>query len=61
MLFSSLIMRPWLLQCKKIDESVKPKLLADDMLVVAHGQDRVEHFIAALDSTHEYIDMMGGS
>ena len=60
MMFSSLTMKPWMMQCKSTSPSIVPKILADDIIVVVHGKDCLDTFVKALDETHEYIKQMGG-
>ena len=55
MMFSALIMRPWMMQCKYISAGIAPKILADDIILIAHGTDCLDVFVEALDETHEYI------
>ena len=60
MMYASLIMRPWMMQCKATSEDIEPKILADDILALAHGKDCLELFRTVLDQTHQYIEDMGG-
>ena len=60
MMFTSLIMRPWILKVKGLSDQIVPNILADDILVVAHGSKCDGLFVKAIDETHTYIKTMGG-
>lgn len=60
MMFTSFIMRPWMIKCKSISENIDPTILADDILTLAHGEKSLDLFIKALNLIHQYIKDMGG-
>ena len=51
------IMRPWVLMMREM--GVVPRVLADDILVTALGEQPTLIFINAFDSTHQYLDDIG--
>lgn len=58
MQWMALILRPWLEM--QIKAGNKPRVLADDILVMTTGEENMLHrFAAALDATHSYLIDMG--
>ena len=57
MMVIALCMRPWVLKMKDMD--VQPRVLADDLLVVADGPRHAVLAEAALDTTHSMLHAMG--
>ena len=57
MMVVALIMRLWLVMMKTM--SVMPRVLADDVLLIATGRDMLKQFAKALDATHSYLHAMG--
>ena len=54
----ALIMRPWIIQMRRI-AGIACYILADDVLVLAKGPDMVGRLAEALNSTHEFLQDMG--
>ena len=57
MMFTALIMRPWILQMRRME--AKGRILADDILVKAEGDHHYATFEDAYDRTHKYLHSMG--
>ena len=57
LLFLSLIMKPWVEECKKLGGEVK--ILADDILILASGPLCLDKFVDCLNFTHKYLKDMG--
>ena len=57
MMFTALLMRPWLLMMREM--SVVPRVLADDILLVTTGADHEQRFIEGYSATHLYLADMG--
>ena len=49
-----------MVHCENLSKDIDPKILADDILTLAHGKDCMRLFVKALDETREYIHDMGG-
>ena len=58
MLMVALIMRPWIIIMRKIT-GVSAYILADDVLVIATGEDMVKNLAEAINKTHSYLHDMG--
>lgn len=57
MMLTALILRPWVTLMRARD--TRPRVLADDMLVAAHGEDHLHSFKAAINETHVHLKAMG--
>ena len=57
MVITSLFLRAWIVQMKSI--VVKPRILADDLQIIASGTMRLELFEQAFDTTHEHLEDLG--
>ena len=59
MMVVALIMRPWAMLMHSC--GVLCYLLADDVLILAHGPQMLDKFVNALDATHSYLQQMGAT
>ena len=57
MMVVALLMRGWL--GLMLQMGVYPRVLADDVLLIAKGRAMIRAFAAALEATHEYLQAMG--
>ena len=57
MLFVALLLRPWMAYMHTLN--VKPRTLADDLLLFAAGHDHIGRIIHATECTHTYLSTMG--
>ena len=57
MMVVALILRPWIMQMR--EAAVVPRILADDLQIIATAPKHLEHFEYAFDLTHEHLDDMG--
>ena len=57
MMVVALIMRPWVLMARAM--GARPKVLADDVLMVVNGRRMLEKFAAVLNATRGYLQAMG--
>ena len=57
MMFLSLILRPWLLQQRQF--GLHPRILADDMLITAEGDNHLATFVHGFDATFVYLSDIG--
>ncbi len=57
MMFTALLMRPWILLAKSIGAC--PRILADDILLLVHGAGMIRRFTTGLTLTHQYVLDMG--
>ena len=57
MMVTAMIMRPWLKQME--EAAVKPRILTDDLQILARGPNHLEHFEYAFDATHKHLYDMG--
>ena len=57
MMVVALLMRPWLVMMKMMH--IMPRVLADDVLLMAKGRDMLAQFARALNATHDYLHAMG--
>ena len=57
MMVIAMMMRPWLVQMKQA--AVAPRILADDLQILARGPNRLSHFEFAFDATHKHLYDMG--
>ena len=57
MMFTALMLEPWIITMEQ--KGVGPRVLADDLLIVAHGKGHGTKFKQALDESHMYLQMMG--
>ena len=57
MMMIALLLRPWVHVVKKVGAT--PKVLADDILVVASGNRCTAVYASALDLTHQYMEDIG--
>ena len=53
-----LIMRPWIIMMRTIDET-QCFILADDVLILSTGKRMIGRFAHALNSTHMYLQLTG--
>ena len=54
----ALIMRPWILLMRSIPD-IRCFILADDVMIVATGRHMAARLVQALNSTHQYLHLMG--
>ena len=59
MVITSLLLRAWIVQMKSI--AVKPRILADDLQIIASGTRHLELFELAFDTTHEHLEDLGAN
>ena len=57
MMVVALILRPWIMQMR--EAAVVPRILADDLQIIATGPNHLENFEHAFDKTHEHLHDMG--
>ena len=57
MMIIAIMFRPWIIEARRTD--VKPRGLADDILVIASGEDRLQLILHALEKAQQYIAEMG--
>ena len=57
MVITSLSLRAWIVKMKSM--AVKPKILADDLQIIASGTRHLELFEQAFDTTHEHLEDLG--
>ena len=57
MMFVGLIMRPWIILMESC--LVACFILADGVLILAHGDKMLDRFTNALNNTHNYLQAMG--
>lgn len=57
MMVVALMMRPWILMVRCM--GMQPRVLADDVLMIARGPSMLSKFAAALNATHGYLHAMG--
>ena len=57
MMVVALIMRAWIMQMR--EAAVIPRILADDLQIIAAGPHHLENFEYAFDLTHEHLEDMG--
>ncbi len=57
MLFMAALMRPWILMSKA--RGCFPRILADDILLIAKGKGAIRMFAAVLNLSHQYLIDMG--
>ncbi len=57
MLFTALIMRPWVLMAKA--RGCFPRILADDIMLIATGKGFLRRFATTLNLSHHYLLDMG--
>ena len=57
MMVVALIMRAWVQMAKA--QGATPRVLADDVLIVAKGEDMLKVFARTLNATYEYLQAMG--
>ena len=57
MMMTAIIMRPWIKLMRNIVQ-VECFILADDVLIIAKGQQMITHFVQALNLTHAYLQAM---
>ena len=57
MLFTALLMRPWLLMAKS--RGCLPRILADDILLIATGRGAIRRFATVLHLSRQYLLDMG--
>ncbi len=58
MMFIAFMLRPWIMQTRRL--GAVPRVLADDILVFAQGDQHEKVFQQAFDNTHAYIAKIGG-
>ena len=56
-MFLSLMLRPWLLQQRQM--GLHPRILADDMLISAEGDNHLSVFVQGLDATFVFLSDIG--
>ena len=59
MLFVAVIMRPWVGMMTTL--GLTPRVLADDILLIAEGPEGYAKFQSHFDTTHDYIHTMGAT
>ncbi len=57
MMIVAVIMRPWLRMVKEMN--VQPKVLADDVLIIAQGKGMLSKLANTLNATHVFLQDMG--
>ena len=57
MMITALLLRGWVVQMKEL--GIHPRVLADDIQIVAVGEDHLEKLVRAMDDTHVYLQSMG--
>ena len=57
MMFIALMMRPWLIIMQS--QNIKPRTLADDLLILAYGPNHRADLINATQATRDYLADMG--
>ena len=57
MMVTSLLLRPWIAQMASI--GAIPRVLADDLQVMAYGDDSLQKYVTAADLTHKHLQDMG--
>ena len=57
MMVTTMMMRPWLVQMRQA--AVVPRILADDLQILARGPNHLSHFEYAFDATHKHLYDMG--
>jgi hypothetical protein len=57
MMIVAIMMRPWLSMIKEM--GLQPKVLADDVLVLAQGKSMLSRLARGLNATHVYLQAMG--
>ena len=57
MAVTALLLRPWIMEMR--ERSVVPRILADDLQVIAVGKNHLEDYTEAMDATHKHLQDMG--
>ena len=57
MMVTSLLLRAWVEQMRAIE--VKPRILADDLQLMAMGEGHLERFKMGFDLTHIHLEDLG--
>ena len=57
MMITALLLRPWISQMTEL--GVHPRVMADDLQVVARGADHLRDYTDAMDKTHLHLQDMG--
>ena len=57
MMVTSLLLRAWVMQMRGM--GVKPRILADDLQLMATGEHHLRLFRDAFDKTHQHLEDMG--
>ena len=59
MMIVALLLRAWALEMKEM--GLHPRVLADDLQVVATGEQHLDDFVAGFDATHKHLESMGAT
>ena len=57
MMVTAILLRPWTAQMK--ERQVYPRILADDLQVMAIGEDHLEDYVGAVDAIHKHLQDLG--
>ena len=57
MMVVALLLRAWIVAMKSM--GLRPRVLADDLQLIAIGKDHLKDFKEGFDATHRHIEMMG--
>ena len=57
MMVVALLLRAWIVEMKEM--GLRPRVLADDLQLIAIGKDHRKDFQEGFDATHRHIEMMG--
>ena len=57
MMITSLLLRAWVVQMQAM--KVKPRILADDLQLMATGSNHLSKFKEAFDATHKHLEDLG--
>ena len=58
MMMVALYLRPWVQYMEK-EFGVTASVIADDMLIIAHGANHIKQIEDALNATHKYLEDIG--
>ena len=57
MVIVALLLRVWTREMKAM--GLQPRVLADDLQVVATGAEHLDTFVRSFDATHQHLECMG--
>ena len=57
MMVTALLLRPWIAQMREM--GIRPRVLADDLQLVAVGDNHLQDYTQAMDVTHRHLQEMG--